>query len=243
MLKRLNLFVFLCAATTLAAHAQLSKADSLSLRNLLQGKGEIKLNRNAVQQIDFGAFMGTPITPDDKPSLQYDTKLPDVARPVTPKVEHMPLYLYLTVKFNYDPLTKRTFKVGPNTWRADSLNYLKLSMKPYTNKAQTQFDGHERTSVADIEATDLRYNLFAERANGMAVGAWQPTPSQARAATFHGITTTASGSTIGGLDLMYIFTKEAWDVKGRKRRERTLELLKQYGDSTTVKVNHEIPEL
>lgn len=34
--------------------------------------------------------------------------------------------------------------------------------------------------------------------------------------------------------LMTIFTKDFWDKKGRNRRSRTLEVLKAYGDSTTV---------
>ena len=33
---------------------------------------------------------------------------------------------------------------------------------------------------------------------------------------------------------MTIFTKDFWDKKGRNRRSRTLEVLKAYGDSTTV---------
>jgi hypothetical protein len=45
---------------------------------------------------------------------------------------------------------------------------------------------------------------------------------------------TVNGGTIGGLDLMTIFTKDFWDKKGRNRRSRTLEVLKAYGDSTTV---------
>ena len=45
---------------------------------------------------------------------------------------------------------------------------------------------------------------------------------------------TVNGGTIGGLDLMTIFTKDFWDKKGRERRARTLEVLKAYGDSTTV---------
>lgn len=57
-----------------------------------------------------------------------------------------------------------------------------------------------------------------ERANNMAVGGWQG----------------ASGGGISGLDLMTPFTREFWNFKGRKRRARTLEVLKAYGDSITV---------
>ena len=54
--------------------------------------------------------------------------------------------------------------------------------------------------------------------NNMAVGGWQG----------------ASGGGISGLDLMTPFTREFWNFKGRKRRARTLEVLKAYGDSITV---------
>ena len=32
---------------------------------------------------------------------------------------------------------------------------------------------------------------------------------------------------------MAVFTKNFWDKKGKERRERTLEVLRAYGDSTT----------
>ena len=38
-----------------------------------------------------------------------------------------------------------------------------------------------------------------------------------------------------GSDFMKIFTKDFWDFKGKKRRERTREVLKNYGDSLTAK--------
>ncbi len=63
----------------------------------------------------------------------------------------------------------------------------------------------------------LRYRV-TERANNMAVGGWQG----------------ASGGGISGLDLMTPFTREFWNFKGRKRRARTLEVLKAYGDSITL---------
>ena len=52
-----------------------------------------------------------------------------------------------------------------------------------------------------------------------------------------------NGGTIGGLDLMAVFTKNFWDKKGRDRRERTLEVLRAYGDSTTVLINKPIEQI
>ena len=39
------------------------------------------------------------------------------------------------------------------------------------------------------------------------------------------------------------FTKNFWDKKGRDRRERTLEVLRAYGDSTTVLINKPIEQI
>ena len=69
--------------------------------------------------------------------------------------------------------------------------------------------------MEQIEATGLRYRV-TERANNIAVGGLQG----------------ANGGGTSGLDLITPFTREFWNFKGRKRRARTLEVLKAYGDST-----------
>ena len=51
------------------------------------------------------------------------------------------------------------------------------------------------------------------------------------------------GGTISGLDLMAAFTKEFWNKTGRDNRIRTLEVLKTYGDSTTVLINKPIEQI
>lgn len=42
---------------------------------------------------------------------------------------------------------------------------------------------------------------------------------------------------------MAVFTKNFWDKKGKERRERTLEVLRAYGDSTTVLINRPIEQI
>lgn len=96
----------------------------------------------------------------------------------------------------------------------------------YTNWAKTPLDIGPRESVEQIEATGQRYRV-TERANNMAVGSWQG----------------VGGGGIGSLDLMTPFTREFWNFKGRRRRARTLEVLKAYGDSTTVLIKHPVKEL
>ena len=51
------------------------------------------------------------------------------------------------------------------------------------------------------------------------------------------------GGTISGLDLMAAFTKEFWSKTGRDNRIHTLEVLKTYGDSTTVLINKPIEQI
>ena len=52
-----------------------------------------------------------------------------------------------------------------------------------------------------------------------------------------------NGGTIGGLDLMAVFTKDFWNKTGRDNRARTLEVLRTYGDSTTVLINKPIEQI
>jgi len=193
------------------AKAQWSQKDSTNLRQLLEGDGEIKINPNAVKQIDFGSFGGTPIMSTEKPALQYDTKLPNTLPEKSKIILTLKLYSP-TTKFNYDPVYKRKIKVGPDTWRNDTISR-PIYLERYTNWAKTPFDGGTRKSLAEIEATGLRYNPIGERANGMAVGVWQSTPSKP-----------------SGNDFGKIFTKDFWSKKRRKRKAKTLQVLQNYGD-------------
>lgn len=96
-------------------------------------------------------------------------------------------------------------------------------LRIYSDWAKTPLEKGIRKSIDEIEATGLRYRV-TERANNMAVGSWQG----------------ASGSSGFSGDFMTPFTKEFWNVKGRKRRARTLEVLRAYGDSTTVLIKEPV---
>ena len=96
-------------------------------------------------------------------------------------------------------------------------------LRIYSDWAKTPFEKGIRKSMDEIEATGMRYRV-TERANNMAVGSWQG----------------ASGGLGFVGDFMTPFTKEFWNVKGRKRRARTLEVLRAYGDSTTVLIKEPI---
>ena len=72
-------------------------------------------------------------------------------------------------------------------------------------------------NIEQIEATGLRY-MVTERANNMAVGSWR----------------SVGGGGIAG-DFMRPFTKDFWNRKAARRRARTLEVLRTYGDSITAR--------
>lgn len=104
-----------------------------------------------------------------------------------------------------------------------------LTLRPYTARTKYNWDPiHERKIKVDKdtwrgEKAALRYRV-TKRANNMASSSGQGI----------GIGTSGisiSGCGISGLDLMKPFTREFWDFKGRKRRARTLEVLKTYGFS------------
>ncbi|WP_394707733.1 DUF4858 domain-containing protein [uncultured Bacteroides sp.] len=215
-MKRIVLF-FLMASFYLLAHAQWSKKDSINLRRLLDSDGEIKLNPNAVKQLRVNGLIGSPMIVDEKPGLKVDETLPAVYPHKKKIVMTLRPYSIYT-KYNYDPISQTKIKVGAYTYKARPFAFLYSIIIP-TNWRKHPFDGGFRKSLEEIEATGLRYNPLAGRANNMAVGAWEST------------------SAPSGSDLMTPFTKEFWNIKGRKRRARTLEVLRQYGDSTTVLIN------
>ena len=123
--------------------------------------------------------------------------------------------------YDWDPVYQKKITVNKNTWRSSPF-YELTKLKIYTNWAKRPLDAGPRESVEQIEATGLRY-MVTERANNMAVGGWRG----------------VGGGGISG-DFMAPFTKDFRNIKGRKRRARTLEVLKTYGDSISVRRNDAI---
>ena len=103
-----------------------------------------------------------------------------------------------------------------NTWRGNPF-YELTRLKIYTDWAKRPLDAGPRESIEQIEATGLRY-MVTERANNMAVGSWR----------------SVGGGGIAG-DFMRPFTKDFWNRKAARRRARTLEVLRTYGDSITAR--------
>ncbi len=196
--------------------------DSLRLRRLLDGEGEIKLNPELLKEMGVQEPLGKQQMSLERQWLDFNTTLPEI--PNTPKKKVILTLRPYTAntKYNWDPVYQKKIKINKNTWRGDSFYELKM-LRIYSDWAKTPLEKGIRKSIDEIEATGLRYRV-TERANNMAVGSWQG----------------ASGGSGFSGDFMTPFTKEFWNVKGRKRRARTLEVLRAYGDSTTVLIKEPV---
>lgn len=195
--------------------------DSLHLRRFLSGEGEVRLNPDVLKEIGIDSPLGSPKEDMNKSWLEFDSSLP-----VMPQMPEKKVVLTLrpytaNTKYNWDPVYQKKITVNKNTWRSSPF-YELAKLKIYTNWAKRPLDAGPRESVEQIEATGLRY-MVTERANNMAVGSWRG----------------VGGGGISG-DFMTPFTKDFWNIKGRKRRARTLEVLKTYGDSISVRRNDAI---
>lgn len=216
-MKRLNVFWGLLCAVAFPLYSQnWTPQDSIRLHRLLQGEGEVKLNPEVLKEMGINSPLGTPKMATDKSWLDFDNTMP-----VMPQAPKKKIVLTLrpytaNTKYNWDPIYQKKIQVDENTWRGDPYYKLKAYLAP-TNWAKTPLDVGPRESIEQIEATGQRYRV-TERANNMAVGGWQ-----------------GAGGGIGfSGDFLAPFTREFWNFKGRKRRARTLEVLRTYGDSITV---------
>lgn len=221
-MKYFILFLGLLFVVAFPLYAQeWTPQDSLHLRRFLSGEGEVRLNSDVLKEIGIDSPLGSPKEDMNKSWLEFDSSLP-----VMPQMPEKKVVLTLrpytaNTKYNWDPVYQKKITVNKNTWRSSPF-YELTKLKIYTNWAKRPLDAGPRESVEQIEATGLRY-MVTERANNMAVGGWRG----------------VGGGGISG-DFMAPFTKDFWNIKGRKRRARTLEVLKTYGDSISVRRNDAI---
>lgn len=221
-MKYFILFLGLLFVVAFPLYAQeWTPQDSLHLRQFLSGEGEVRLNPDVLKEIGIDSPLGSPKEDMNKSWLEFDSSLP-----VMPQMPEKKVVLTLrpytaNTKYNWDPVYQKKITVNKNTWRSSPF-YELTKLKIYTNWAKRPLDAGPRESVEQIEATGLRY-MVTERANNMAVGSWRG----------------VGGGGISG-DFMAPFTKDFWNIKGRKRRARTLEVLKTYGDSISVRRNDAI---
>ncbi|MCD7898788.1 MAG: DUF4858 domain-containing protein [Bacteroides sp.] len=239
MNKCLSLFFFVLIIVIEVAHAQQwTSGDSIKLQRMMNGPGEIKINPKTLKQIDFGSFGGTPQISDDEPGLKWSNDLPK-PKENTPKIRLTLRPYQPNTPFNYDPIRKVKYKVRSNTWRQNTYSNLK-KQTVYSNWAKKPTDAGPRETLEQIEASGLRYNPInersTERASNRSVGNWNFTPGTTNLGKSK-VYTHMNGAGIGGLDFNAVFRREFWDKSIGKRRSRTLEVLRHYGDSTTVDIN------
>lgn len=200
-----------------------TKADSLRLEQLLQTDGEIQLNLDLLKEAE--SPWGIPKSMESKPWLEVDETLPAV-QGIHPQKVKLTLFPYTAnTPYNWDPVRQCKINVDKNTWRNDPFYELK-TMTVYSNWAKSPIDAGPRESLEQIEATGLRYQVLGRVANQSVMG-WQAVKRPS------------------GYSLMP--EKGAWRVRARKRRARTLEVLRTYADSTRIepkaqKLNEENPE-
>lgn len=147
--------------------------------------------------------------------MDFDASLPAMPRMPEKKVVLTLRPYTANTKYNWDPVYQKKITVNKNTWRGNPF-YELTRLKIYTDWAKRPLDAGPRESIEQIEATGLRY-MVTERANNMAVGSWR----------------SVGGGGIAG-DFMRPFTKDFWNRKAARRRARTLEVLRTYGDSITA---------
>lgn len=236
LMKRFLVALLLCLTATLAYSQVWTAQDSLHLQKLLGGDRELNLNQDVIRQIDLGGVSGTPRMSSEKSWMQPDVTLPRVL-PKTKVILTLMPYTANT-KFNWDPIYQKKIRVNKDTWRGDPFYELR-TQRSYSNWAHNPMEGGERNSIDAIRASGVTYHQLRERANGQFVNS---------VVMGNGIPlgksgVTINGGAIGGLDLMAVFTKGFWDKKGRDQRERTLEVLRTYGDSTTININVPIEQI
>lgn len=216
-MKYIILFLGLLCTVAFPLYAQeWTPQDSLRLRQLLNGEGEVKLNPDVLKEIGIESPLGSQKMEETKSWLDFDASLPAMPQMPEKKVVLTLRPYTANTKYNWDPVYQKKITVNKNTWRGNPF-YELTKLKIYTNWAKRPLDAGPRESLEQIEATGLRY-MVTERANNMAVGSWRG----------------VGGGGISG-DFMRPFTKEFWNWKAAKRRARTLEVLKNYGDSISAR--------
>lgn len=222
----------------LAVNAQWTTKDSLNLVRILNGGEDLKLNLDAVKQIDFGKVTGVPEISKEKNRMLPDLSLPSALPNNKPKLV-LTLYPYKsTTRYDWDPVRQIKIKVGKDTWRGDNFYNMKKQID-YSNWAKTPMDvgGGYRRSRDEIEASGIRTVVMGERVNNTMVNRTVMVPGSGISL---GKGVSMDGSAVNGLNLMRVFEKNFWSRGGGRRRARTLEVLESYGDSAVVGVKEAV---
>jgi len=235
MINRVFILVVFILAGVNSSAQRWTKEDSLKLKRLLDGHEEIKLNKDAVRRINLGEQPSVPMMSEDKSWIAPDPTLPSALPTPKPYISLIPYKS--NTPFNWDAFYRKKVIVRKDTWRNDPFYDLKRQTS-YSNWAQSIGGDGERSTLEQIRASGVKTQLLGERANNMMVTKMSV---EQGCPVFGGKSgPRISGNSIQGLDLMTVFTKSFWSREANKTRSRTLEVLKYYGDSTSVKINKPI---
>lgn len=102
-----------------------------------------------------------------------------------------------------------------------------LTLRPYTANTKYNWDPVYQKKIT-VNKNTWRSSPFYELTKLKIYTNWAKRPLDA-----------GPRESISG-DFMAPFTKDFWNIKGRKRRARTLEVLRTYGDSVSVRRNDAI---
>ena len=159
MIFRISLSILFCIIGILASKAQLSRRDSIRLKQLLEGNKEIKLNQEAVKSIQFNFApdineMHKPKMSEEKPWMEFNKSLPknfnDTVQWRKPKFIRLLPYTIFT-RLGEDPVNDIIIKTRKDTLRMKlKLDYL----KEYIPQHQP---------VVSFDAEKLLYENFTKR--------------------------------------------------------------------------------
>ena len=159
MVFRISLSILFCIIGILASKAQLSRRDSIRLKQLLEGDKEIKLNQEAVKSIQFNFApdineMHKPKMSEEKPWMEFNKSLPknfnDTVQWRKPKYIRLLPYTIFT-RLGEDPVNDIIIKTRKDTLRMKlKLDYL----KEYIPQHQP---------VVSFDAEKLLYENFTKR--------------------------------------------------------------------------------
>ena len=134
MIFRISLSILLCLMGILTSKAQLSRRDSIRLKQLLEGDKEIKLNQEAVKSIQFNFApdindMRRPKMSEEKTWMEFNKSLPknfnDTVQWRKPKFIRLLPYTIFT-RLGEDPVNDIIIKTRKDTLRMKlKLDYLK----------------------------------------------------------------------------------------------------------------------
>ena len=113
--------------------------DSLRLRRLLDGEGELKLNPKALKELEQEPYMGKLRMSEEKQWMDFNTTLPEIPEVPKKKVVLTLRPYNARTKYNWDPVYQKKINIDKNTWRGNPFHEL-VTRKTYTNWAKRPLD-------------------------------------------------------------------------------------------------------